>query len=177
MMAAVPNMTGEEEAPAQAPSLHDLYREHRGSLVRLASLLLHDRSEAEETVQDAFVKAHVGWDRLRDRDRALPYLRSAVLNGARSRMRHRRVVGRTTPPRPGPARSAEAAAMDRDDQRQMIEALRSLPRRQAECLALRYYLNLSEAEIAATLGISTGSVKTHVHRGLAALATRLEPTS
>ena len=46
--------------------------------------------------------------------------------------------------------------------------------RQRECLALRYYLDLSEAEIAATLGISTGSVKTHVHRGLGTLATRLE---
>ncbi len=177
MIAAVPGTTGEEETPTQATSLHDLYREHHSSLVRLASLLLRDRAEAEETVQDAFVKAYVGWDRLRDPARALPYLRSAVLNGARSRMRHLRVVDRTIPSPPGPARSPEAAAIDKDDQRQMIEALRRLPRRQAECLALRYYLDLSEAEIAATLGISTGSVKTHVHRGLAALATRLEPIS
>ena len=169
--------TEDEEASTDAASLHDLYLAHHWSLVRLASLLLHDQAEAEEAVQDAFVKAYVRWDRLRQPDRALAYLRSAVLNGARTRLRHVRVVARTAPPRPGSTRSAEAAAIESDDQRQMIEALRRLPRRQAECLALRYYVNLSEAEIATTLGISTGSVKTHVHRGLAALATRLEPTS
>ena len=52
--------------------------------------------------------------------------------------------------------------------------MRALPRRQRECLVLRYYLDLSETEIAATLGISNGSVKSHSHRGIAALATRLE---
>jgi RNA polymerase sigma factor (sigma-70 family) len=63
-----------------------------------------------------------------------------------------------------------------DERVRMIAALRSLPDRQRECLALRYYLDLSEADIAETLGISNGSVKTHVHRGLATLAQRLEPT-
>jgi RNA polymerase sigma factor (sigma-70 family) len=57
----------------------------------------------------------------------------------------------------------------------VLAALRSLPDRQRDCLLLRYYLDLSEAEIAATLGIGTGSVKTHAHRGLAALADRLRP--
>jgi RNA polymerase sigma factor (sigma-70 family) len=55
----------------------------------------------------------------------------------------------------------------------MLTALRSLPTRQREVLALRFYLDLSEAEIAAALGISPGSVKTHAHRGLAALAHRV----
>jgi RNA polymerase sigma factor (sigma-70 family) len=75
---------------------------------------------------------------------------------------------------PEPAGSAESSAMQCDETRLVVRELRALPVRQREVLTLRYYLDLSEAEIAATLGISTGSVKTHAHRGLATLATRLE---
>ena len=157
---------------APAVDLRDLYREHRLPLVRLAALLVGD--EAEEVVHDAFVRTHLAGDRLRDPERALSYLRSAVMNGARSRLRHLRVVERTPLRPPGEGRSAEAAALEREEHRRVIAALRSLPGRQKECLALRYYLDLSEAEIAAALGISPGSVKTHVHRGLAALAERLK---
>lgn len=159
-------------APPESEDLRGLYREHRVELVRLAALLVGD--EAEEVVHDAFVRTHLAWGRLRDPDRALSYLRSAVLNGARSRLRHRKVVDRTRLGRPGPGESAEATAMAGEEHRRVVAALRSLPTRQRECLALRYYLDLSEAEIAAALRISRGSVKTHVHRGLAALAERLE---
>jgi RNA polymerase sigma-70 factor (sigma-E family) len=165
--------TGEVRLQAST-ELRDLYRDHRWSLVRLASLLLHDPAEAEEVVQDAFVKAHVAWDTRREPDKALPFIRSIVLNGARSRLRHLQVVAAVDHGRPGISGTAEEAAVAGDDHRRMIAALRSLPDRQRECLALRYYLDLPEAEIAATLGISVGSVKTHTHRGLAALATRLE---
>ncbi|MCU1449586.1 MAG: SigE family polymerase sigma factor [Acidimicrobiales bacterium] len=160
----------------EAAELRDLYESQRTSLVRLASLLLHDVHDAEEVVQDAFVKAYVRWGRLREPDRALAYLRSAVLNGARSRLRHLRVVERTAPDSPPLGVSADANLLVREEHERVIDALRSLPARQRECLALRYYLELSEAEIASTLGISQGSVKTHVHRGLASLAGRLEPT-
>jgi RNA polymerase sigma-70 factor (sigma-E family) len=138
---------------------------------------LHDAADAEEVVQDAFVKAHLAWHRLRDPAKAAAYLRSAVLNGARSRLRHLRVVERSDHERREVAStgSVEQEQMDGERHREVIAALRALPDRQRECLALRYYLDLSEAEIAATLGISAGSVKTHVHRGIAALATRLEP--
>ena len=64
--------------------------------------------------------------------------------------------------------------MTLDEQRRVLAALRSLPDRQRDVLTLRYYLDLSEAEIAQTLGITPGSVKTHAHRGIAALAERLE---
>jgi RNA polymerase sigma-70 factor (sigma-E family) len=154
--------------------LRDLYEQHRWSLVRLASLLLHDPVDAEEVVQDAFVQAHLAWPRVRDPAKGLPYLRSAVLNGARSRLRHRKVVERFDPGRTPIGPSPEAAMEAGDDRRRVMAALRTLPDRQRECLVLRYYLDLSEAEIAATLGISAGSVKTHSHRGLAALAARLE---
>jgi RNA polymerase sigma factor (sigma-70 family) len=65
-------------------------------------------------------------------------------------------------------------ALDQARRREVVALLTALPERQRECLVLRYYLGLSEAEIAATLGISTGSVKTHTHRGVAQLASRLE---
>lgn len=164
-----------ENRPGQNRSeLRDLYDEHRASLVRLAALVVP--GDAEEIVQDAFVRAYIAWDRLRAPDKALAYLRSTVLNGARSRARHLRVVGRTDPPHGAPAASPEAAAVARDEHNHVIAALRALPRRQRECLALRYYVDLSETEIANTLGISNGSVKTHIHRGLAALAHHLEPS-
>ncbi len=75
---------------------------------------------------------------------------------------------------PAAGESAETGALRAEDRREVIDALRGLSDRQRECLVLRYYLDLSEAEIATTLGISTGSVKTHAHRGLATLAERLE---
>jgi RNA polymerase sigma-70 factor (sigma-E family) len=175
-MVTVPALAEYDEAVPAGGSLRDLYRQHRASLVVLASLVLRDPADAEEVVQDAFVKAHLAWGRIRDPEKALPYLRSAVLNGARSRLRHRRVVDRAATAPPGSGESAEAAALAGEDRRMMVAGLRALPDRQRECLALRYYLGLSEAEIAATLGISAGSVKTHTHRGLLTLAARLEPT-
>ena len=70
--------------------------------------------------------------------------------------------------------SPEEHALLRDDHQEVLDALRTLPRRQRECLVLRYYLDLSEAEIASTLGISNGSVKSHSSRGLAAVPRHLE---
>jgi RNA polymerase sigma-70 factor (sigma-E family) len=175
MMGVVPRLRDVREPPPVDDSLCDLYRRERWTLVRLASLLLHDVGDAEEVVQEAFVKTYVGWHRLRDPNKAMAYLRSAVLNGARSRLRHRRVADRSEPTQVGPLRSAESEAMVSDERDRVMKALRSLPDRQRECVTLRYYLDLPVADIATTLGISSGAVKTHIHRGLLSLATRLEP--
>ena len=148
------------------------HREHYRSLVRLASLLVDDVGRCEEIVQDAFVKV---WRRppdLSGEDRLPAYLRSAVLNGARSHLRRRGVERRHLRAAASPSEAPEAR-LAADDHR-VLAALRSLPARQREVLALRYYLDLSEAEIADTLGISAGAVKTHAPRGLATLAERLE---
>jgi RNA polymerase sigma-70 factor (sigma-E family) len=167
MMAAV-------EVEAE-PQLADLYREHYRSLVRLASLLLDDVGASEEVVQDAFVSVHRAWDRIDDPARRVAYLRSTVLNGARSGLRRRRVRRRYDHVEvAGPTEGAESGALLAEEHREVLAALRDLPRRQRECLVLRYYLDLSEADIATTLGISAGSVKTHAHRGLAALAVALK---
>lgn len=153
-----------------------LHRAHYRSLVRLAALLLDDVGASEEVVQDAFVQLQLRWRRLADPDRAPAYLRSSVLNGARSRLRHRQVGARHLQPVPAPAPSAEAGALATDAHDHMMSALARLPARQREALVLRFYLELSEAEMAAAMGISAGSVKTHVHRGLAALNTYLGET-
>ena len=145
-----------------------LFADHYKDLVRLASLLLDDVGSCEEVVQDAFVKMHTLQSRPEPGKEAA-YLRSIVMNGARSRMRRRMVRRRLTPDAPAPFESAESGALDRLESDALIEAVRALPRRQSEVLTLRYYLDLSEAEIAETLGISRGSVKTHASRGLAAL--------
>jgi RNA polymerase sigma-70 factor (sigma-E family) len=152
--------------------LATLHREHYRSLVRLATLLLGDVGLSEQVVQDAFVRLQVRWGGLRRLDLAPAYLRSAVLNGARSQLRRQRVrerfnVRRTVVPL---MVTPEAAAVADDDRERVVAALRRLSDRQREALALRYYLELSEDEIAAAMGISPGSVKTHVSRGLANLS-------
>jgi len=148
-----------------------LYEEHYNSLVRLASFLLDDVESCEEVVQDAFVKLYTTAQPARGKEAA--YLRAMVLNGTRSRMRRRLVRRRHVHELPEPVASAESNAMTRHEREEMLSALRRLPRRQAEVLTLRFYQNLSEAEIAETLGISQGSVKTHASRGLAALKSLL----
>jgi RNA polymerase sigma-70 factor (sigma-E family) len=152
-----------------------LFRAEYRRLVGLARLLVDDAGQAEEVVQDAFVALHRHWSRLREEDAAPAWLRAAVVNGARGTLRRRATARRhlrVAEPAlgGGPDERAELA----DDHRAVAAALRRLPDRQRACLALRFYGDLTEAEIAATLGISAGSVKTHVHRGMAALSTVLE---
>jgi len=154
----------------------NLYAAHYRSLVRLAALLLRDTGAAEEVVQDSFVAMHGAWRRLSDPDRALAYLRQSVVNRSRSALRHRTVVARH-PPTPAPdAASAEQGAMVALEHAAVLAALRLLPLRQREVLVLRYYADLSEADIADTVGISRGAVKSHASRGMAALRTTLEST-
>lgn len=150
------------------------HRAHYRSLVRLASLLVDDVGVCEEIVQDAFVSVWRRGPALQHRDRLPAYLRSAVLNGARSHLRRRLVARRHLQVAPDPSPAAETTAMAGDADGQVLAALRRLPSRQREVLALRYYLDLPEAEIARTLGIAAGSVKSHASRGLHALAQQLE---
>jgi RNA polymerase sigma-70 factor (sigma-E family) len=152
-------------------ALAALHREHYTALVRLACVLLDERGAGEEVVQEAFVRLHGSWPRVHE---PLTYLRATVLNLARSRMRRVLVARRRVEPVSRSATSPEEHAVRLSDQQEVLDAVRALPRRQRECIVLRYYAELSEAEIASTLGISAGSVKSHSHRGLAALARRLE---
>jgi RNA polymerase sigma-70 factor (sigma-E family) len=151
-----------------------LYSANYRSLVRLSTLLVRDVGTAEEVVQDAFVAMHSAWRRLRDPEKALSYLRQSVVNRSRSVLRHRAVVEKYAPKGLPDAPSAENGAITEIERTEVIKALGELPTRQREALVLRYYADLSEAEIASTMGISRGAVKSHTARGMAALRTVLE---
>jgi RNA polymerase sigma-70 factor (sigma-E family) len=152
----------------------DLYTAHYRSLVRLSALLVRDLATAEEVVQDAFVAMHGGWRRLRDNDKALSYLRQSVVNRSRSVLRHRTVVDRNAPKPPPDMPSAEQGAIAIFERDAVVSALRTLPPRQREALVLRFYGDLSEAQIAAAMSISRGAVKSHTARAMSALRALLE---
>ena len=155
----------------------EMYSMHYLSLVRLAAMLVRDTPTAEEVVQDAFIAMHGGWDRLRDSEKALAYMRQAVVNRSRSVLRHRMVVEKNAP-KPAPDMpSAEHGAMTLLERSAVVAALRDLPERQREAIVLRYYADLSEADIAAAMHISRGAVKSHTSRGMAALRAALEQDS
>jgi RNA polymerase sigma-70 factor (sigma-E family) len=152
----------------------DLFRERYSEMVGLAGLLLNDRGAAEEVVQDAFAKYHMARHRVREPERQVAYLRSIVCNLARGRLRRWGLERRRQPLPEREALPAGDAAEARHRRDTVAAALAGLPRRQRECVVLRYWLDLPERDIAATLGIAAGSVKSHLHRGLAALESRLE---
>ena len=178
-MATMSERSEQRRSAGLDPWLVDLYRSEYRRLVRMAALLVDEVGEAEEIVQDAFIatsRAHRTGSVL-DPTATASYLRSAVANGARSRLRKRRVRRRhlrsVEPPPTAPP--ADVGALESESTREVLDALRTLPDRQRAVLVLRYYGDLSEAEIADALGISAGTVKTHAHRGLAALEDRLAP--
>jgi len=162
-----PGLTGQQRGETDQLVGH-LFRVHAPALLRLALLLVGDQASAEDVVQEAFIGLHRA--SLRDQDKALPYLRVAVVNGCRSLHRARRRAAAMRPQHEPPVWSAEAAAIVNEDRREVLAAVARLPRRPREVLALRYYLGLADAEIAATLGISRGTVSSTVSRALTALA-------
>ncbi len=160
--------------PSDSDVLTTLYTAHYRALVRLATFLTSDRDNAEEIVQDAYVKVHGSWRGVRELDKAEAYLRTTVVNLSRSRLRRRQVAARhRAEPLPDMA-SAEAGALEAVQRQAVLRALAALPRRQREAVVLRYYGDLSEAQTAAAMGCSTGSVKSHTSRAMAALRPLLE---
>ncbi len=162
--------------PAQAltdaeAAVTALYQVHAVGLIRLAAVILGDRQAAEDVVQEAFCGLYRRWARLTDTERALGYARSSVLNGCRSELRRRIRNERRAHSEPpaADAASAEQAALIGEEHRDVLAALRRLPYRQREALVLRFYLELSESQIAESMGITPGTVKSTTSRALAAL--------
>jgi RNA polymerase sigma-70 factor (sigma-E family) len=147
-----------------------VYLANYGSLMRLAALLVDDRASCEDVVQDAYVRVYASRTKLRDETRALAYLRQTVVNLSRSSLRHTIMARRKTEPAPPRAGGPDDVTFDRIEQAAVVQALRRLPRRQREVLALRYYAELSETQVAESLGLSVGSVKAYASRGLDRLA-------
>ncbi|HJR18728.1 MAG TPA: SigE family RNA polymerase sigma factor [Actinomycetota bacterium] len=150
-----------------------MYREHYAGLVRTVSLLIGDVAEAEDIVQEAHVRLYRSWGRIREPAAAHGYLRATALNLARSRLR-KVIRGRGRHEEPAHVPAPDDAAIAGEAGASVISALRGLARRQRECLVLRYYAGMSDSQIAADLGVSLGSVKRHIHRGLEKLEGRLE---
>ena len=150
-----------------------LFEVHYASMLRLAVLLGAD--DPENVVAEAYYQIYRKWRRLRDTEAAEAYLRSTVCNLTRMRIRHLQVARRhEEKPADELVASAESTALLHDDQRVLIRALQQLPNRQREAIVLRHWLGLKEQEIAAAMGISCGSVKTHTARGIAALTQAME---
>jgi len=151
-----------------------LYAAHYRALIGLAALLVRDRATAEEVVQDSFVAMHGVWRRLREPDQALSYLRRSVVNRSRSVLRHRAVADRVAPQSLPDAPSAEQDAMALLEHSAMVAALHTLPLRQREVLVLRFYADMSPADIASVIGISASAVSGHTARALSSLRAMLE---
>ena len=158
------------------PAVTALYQAHALGLIRLAVVMLGDRPAAEDVVQEAFCGLYQRWDRLADSGNALAYVRSSVLNGCRTVLRHRSRRQAMTGAAGGPetAESAETTALLEEEHREILAALRRLPDRQREALVLRYYAELAGPEIAQAMGVSAGTVKSTVSRALTALGRLLQ---
>ncbi|MFD2083151.1 RNA polymerase sigma-70 factor, sigma-E family [Actinopolymorpha cephalotaxi] len=138
------------------------------SLLRTAYLLVGDHGHAEDLVQSALVRTHRRWSGLENRDQPERYVRKVLVNLASSHWR-RRLHFRESPVADVPERTVADATAHSDLRDELWQALRSLPPRMRAVLVLRYFEDLSEAEIAAVLGCSTGTVKSQASRGLARL--------
>jgi RNA polymerase sigma factor (sigma-70 family) len=165
-----------------------LYQGHAVGLIRLAIIMLGDRAAAEDVVQDAFIGLYRHWGGLCDDANALSYVRSSVLNGCRNalrqRARHDRRDWRYRRDREERgdrgelvAASAETMALVSEQHRLTLAAIRRLPDRQREALALRFYLDMSEDETARAMRVSRGTVKSATSRAIAALARMLKEDS
>ncbi|MEV7557563.1 SigE family RNA polymerase sigma factor [Streptomyces sp. NPDC089795] len=160
---------------SRPPTVTELYHAHRLRMVRLAVLLVDDLATAEDVVQDAFTALYRRHgEQITEVDNALGYLRTAVVNTSRSVLRRRRTVRAWTPPTAADIPSAEDHVVLDEAHREVLAALGRLTPRRRQVLVLRYWADLSEAEIAATLGISRGAVKSNASRGLDALERILE---
>ncbi|MGR4881363.1 SigE family RNA polymerase sigma factor [Streptomyces sp. LARHCF249] len=171
---AVPEAVREVVAGTTVDHLTETYQAHYRSLLGLAALLLDDTASCEDVVQEAFIRVHSARNRVRDRDKTLAYLRQTVVNLSRSALR-RRILGLKLLSKPMPdMASAEEGAYDQLERDDLIKAMRGLQRRQREVLVLRYFADMTEAQVAETLGVSLGSVKAYGSRGIAALRVAME---
>ena len=160
-------------------SVARVFDECHDQLVRLAALL-GAGADAEDVVAEAFCQLYRRWPKLRSPEAASAYVRSSVVNLVRMRLRHVQVVRRHQqglPTTPELASSAEREVLGREARRALVAALEDLAPRQREAIVLRYWMDLKEAEIATTMGISCGAVKTHTARAMAALGKALEEES
>jgi len=170
-------------SPHAAQAVTALYQAHVLGLVRLGVVMLGDQAAAEDVVHDAFLGLYRRWDSLADSASALAYVRASVLNGCRTVLRHQARHGGVAADgaiaafADTPLESAEALVLLGEEHRAVLAAIRRLPDRQREALVLRYYLDMTEAQIADTMRISRGTVKSAISRAVAAVGRTLKEGS
>ena len=164
VLRAVPAIPSGREAAVRA-----LYQAQHVQLVRFATFIVGDAHAAEDLTQEAFMRVYDAWDRLEDHDRAVAYLRATIVNLSRGRHRQRLVAERKQPPHLVAVQSAEDDAIGRVGHGALLDAVSALPSRQRACVVMRHWLRMTEGEIATTLDVSIGSVRTHNKRGLETL--------
>jgi RNA polymerase sigma-70 factor (sigma-E family) len=141
------------------------------AMVRLAYALTGDQGHAEDVAQTAFARAYASWPKVRRTENPEAYVRRIVVNENRNRFRKQRVTERLTdaPPEPAPGPGVADATSRYDERSALMAALRRLGPRQRAVVVLRYWLGLTEAEAAAELNCSVGTVKSQASRALATL--------
>jgi RNA polymerase sigma-70 factor (sigma-E family) len=156
-----------DRAAADDPVFRDYVRSRSRALLRTAYLLTGNVADAEDLVQVALTKTYVAWDRIQDRSALDGYVRRAIVNTHISWWRRRRVEEYPTDEVP------DQAVVDNPDRSDLQESLRRaidrLPRRMRAAVMLRYYDDMTEAEVAEVLGVSLGTVKSTVSRAVAKL--------
>jgi RNA polymerase sigma-70 factor (sigma-E family) len=153
--------------------LRELYERRHADMVRFAAFLTGDVSAAEDIAQDAFAKVFDAWDRIDDLDRIDAYLKSTVVNLVRGGHRKQQVAERQTSNHLTVVPSAEDAAVGQIGRERVLAAVSGLPLRQRACVVMRHWMRMTESEIAETLDVSVGSVRTHIKRGTESLKTSL----
>lgn len=158
-----------------APGFDELYRADWAAVVALGWTLTGSRSAAEELAQDAFLDAYRRWDHVGSLDRPGAWVRRAVANRAVSHRRHLRVVADGTARLAGAARTAQDAHADAPPATDPTfwSAVRALPERQAQAIALHYLEDLDVAEIAGLLELRASTVRVHLSRARRTLARTL----
>ena len=177
-MPPCPLRSGRPPRPGQGRSrdraVTELYALHYRTLVRLAVLLVRDSQPRKTSCRTRSWRCAMAGSGCGTPESAPDDRRSAVLNRCRSVLRHRAVADKHLPKPPPDMPSAEHGLLVLVERSAVLAALRKLTGRQREAIVLRYYADLSEAEIAAAMDISRGAVKSHTARGMAALRAELE---
>lgn len=163
-------------AGTDADSFAAIFNTHHRDAVRLAYLLTSDAEQAEDIVSEAFAKVYRQWQAGRVEDVGA-YLRRAVANTANSKLRRRYLERREAARRTGDDRGVRTVDEDAADRDAVWQALQRLPDKQRAAVVLRYYEDLSVEETATVLGVSEGTVKSQVSRGLDRLEQLLGATA
>jgi RNA polymerase sigma-70 factor (sigma-E family) len=156
------------DRPSRHEALALLFERHYAELVRLAFALTSDWGLAEELVQEAFARVWRSWGNIRDQQSAPAYLRTTVVNLARRSLR------RTLQERRAWRDADDLRSADAGESIDMLRALARLPARKRACVVLRFYMDMSEADTAAALGVSVGTVKSQTAKALQRLQRLLD---